>query len=152
MAKRTYHRGALVGVLALVVLVLVLLLIPVITADEPLPLPQVGNTVKDNAQICTMVGQFGGPIHLNEGDGTVEIFKIETPNADNQLDVVALLKCEATLTNDTGQAINYWGFGSGNCLIKLVESGYPVSFTESWSQTISASGNATLTCQFKRHH
>lgn len=148
MAKRTVHKGALVGVLMLVVMVLVLLLVPTIAANG---LSQVGNTIKDHPYICTMADQNGDPVPLDESVGEVEISRVETPNADDWYDVVALLKCRANLDNDQGYAITYSGTNPIPCLIEL-DSEWKLSSTASWSQTISASGNATLTCQFKRHN
>ena len=54
-----------------------------------------------------------------------------------------VMNCTANVPNTTGRAAHFSGPGDGTC--GSVEFGVT---TEDWHETVSASGNATLTCHF----
>jgi len=148
MKEMTFQKGSIVGVFLLVFLALVLLLVPAgIAADDPqLPLDQVGIFYFASTDTCYMVDQIGDIVPQLAED----IFINDNQSGDYPLDIAGILRCQTTIANDTGRAINYYGAGSA-CRVYFDPDEIGTSnFTTSWSQTISASGNAILTCQFKK--
>jgi hypothetical protein len=75
-----------------------------------------------------------------------------TPGSDVPTDVVALLNCQTTITNTMGHAVTFSGENLFSCRAYFEPGNdQATALTTSWSQTISASGNATLSCHFKRN-
>jgi hypothetical protein len=147
MAKRTVHRGAVVGVFMLAVLVLVLTLIPGTSAEEVVSPGRVGVYDYPDLSPCWMYDQDEQVTKWTE-----DIFINLTPGSNFPPDVVAVLKCQTTMDNDSGSAITF----SGNTFLpchSFFDAKDPTlsATTTSWTQTISASGNASLSCHFKRN-
>ncbi|UCG22631.1 MAG: hypothetical protein JSW55_10635 [Chloroflexota bacterium] len=146
MGKPVLLRATFIGAIILVISVLVLILVPTITAD----FIQVGNANKDAQQNCIMLDPGGKFVELDPGAGQVEVFLNETPGSEYPHDVVAVLKCRTTFDNP-GSAVTYSGANQTNCVAYFNPDDLTqLSFTTTWSETISGSGNAVLTCQFKR--
>jgi hypothetical protein len=93
-----------------------------------------------------------GSCTLRDGNGNfvtaTQYHKVMTQGPNN----TSTLKCSVKdVPNDTGKAVR-WDFsttGGGYCGIDLTAIGLGFIFTDNWEQTVSASGNATLTCKYK---
>ena len=148
MKEMTLQKGSIVGVFLLVLLAFVLLLVPGIAAAD-----QVGIISFESLDTCYMVDQGGDIFDPTTVDPEVEvdIFINDNQSGTYPMDIVGILRCQTTITNETGHAINYYGSNTRNCLVYFdPKNNQTVNYTTSWTQTISASGNATLTCQFKK--
>jgi hypothetical protein len=80
---------------------------------------------------------------LFDGDGGIVMgaSSIQVTNAGG----VAIVKCSVkNVANSTGRAVHY-NFATTNMPCGTVNGS-----TEDWHETVSANGNATLTCRFKK--
>jgi len=73
-----------------------------------------------------------------------DIMYVETPGANNN----AMRKCKANLDNDTGRPVK-WDYSNTRiqCAVKTLEGDRQ---TKDWDEVISTSGQATLTCRYKK--
>ena len=152
MEKRASHRVAIAGVFVVVVFSLVLLLVPTTTAN----VIQVGNANDSAPKKCIMLNYEGDAVELDPDDDDVEVIIKEAPFSDYPddypHDVVGLLKCQTKFDVDeiTGSAKTYSATDERDCRVYFDPDDLRrSSFTGTWYQTISASGNSTLTCHFK---
>lgn len=146
MAKKASHKVAMLGGFLLVLLLLVLMLVPTIMANVEPPEDFIG-IWKNSTTECYFADSDGFSKVEN-----AEVFIVEKPGAPYGNDVVVLLRCQADLSYDpvNPPATNYSGSNWGECQIDFGDT-RTVS-TSWWSQTVSASGKATLTCQFKSNN
>ena len=148
MKEMTLQKGSIVGVFLLGFLAILLLLVHGIAAADDSG--QVGITNVSKPGTCLMKDQLG---FIVEPEEDVDIFIIDTPSSEYPRDVVAVLRCQTSMVNVQGHAVNFSGDSTNSCRAYFAPTDPTITaLTTSWSQTISASGNATLTCQFKRAH
>ncbi len=100
-------------------------------------------TVPAKASMSAVVVN-GGQCALYDGDGGLVTvpdgkFSVTTPSGNR------MLQCRATgLNNSTGRAVHYDSASTGGVLCNA--GGTP---TDDWHETVSASGNAVITCNVK---
>jgi hypothetical protein len=86
--------------------------------------------IKDDG--CDMLNQVGSVVVVATSDHSVLTSKGNTT-----------LKCSATTPNDSGKALKFNKDNTGlQCYTAL-------GFTDNWQQTISKSGQSTLSCFYK---
>jgi hypothetical protein len=89
------------------------------------------------ADPAVVIMDFGCGLIDGDGGFVLTYGTIEIQNSSGN----ATLKCHATgVANDTGQAV-HWDFDNTG-----LECGTSDGLTTDWHETVSASGNATLTC------
>jgi hypothetical protein len=80
---------------------------------------------------------------LYDGNGaitfTTQSQSVGTPSANGN----AMLSCHAVVPNDTGKAAHFDYESTGVECITIFGS------TQNWKETVSASGQATLSCKYK---
>ncbi len=98
------------------------------------------------AERAVHIADFGCGVIDGDGNGFVtNDTKSTTTNARNG---VVIMKCQARgVPNGTGTAVNYDYASTG--LLCSVLSSNGAFVTQDWHETVSASGNATLTCRYK---
>ncbi len=97
---------------------------------DPSPSATPAVVIKDNG--CSMVDQNGDVTIVSDSDHSTTTSKGNTT-----------LQCKATTPNDSGKAIK---FNKDNTGLPCTT---PLGLTDNWSETISKSGQATLTCTVK---
>jgi len=146
MKEMTLQKGSIVCVFLLIFLAFALLLVPTITADPIMT--QMGFTDFESPGICNMKTPPKGIIVSYVAE---EIFINTNESGQYPQDIAGILRCQTTISNNTGSAINYSGNSTIGCRSYFNPDDLTATeLTEYWSQTISASGNATLTCHFKK--
>jgi hypothetical protein len=166
MGLRVIRGAFLVGVLAIVVLVLAFFLVPAIMADLPL-ISQLGNVDEAKPPDLHKCFLYDPTADVEPPDTGVTLETTDVHIVDSMFEehpdwfphVNALMRCEAQIDNWVGPAFQISGndFDSTiNCVVALEPDNADdppnphFKFTTNWNQTISSSGNAVLSCRFKK--
>jgi hypothetical protein len=153
MEKSASRKLTLVTVFALVVLALLLLLVPGIANGTELSyvgiVPDiVGDEIPPG--LCWMIDPGDSTSKPVFGEVTIQLAPPGSSlPSDAPPDVVALLRCKTTFSSYTGPAVTYGGLDTYGCWAFFEDSPEDSAFSSFWTQTVSASGNAVLTCPFK---
>ena len=95
-----------------------------------------GGAIVINDKGCGMLDGDGGFVFADRDHAVIT----PSPNGNG------MLSCKVKgVPNSTGKAV-IWNFENRG---SLVQCGTPAGPTDNWQETISASGNATLTCLVK---
>lgn len=148
MEKSALPNITIVAVFALLILSIVFLLVPGTAAGDDISYVGIVNFTTPNT--CWMIDPLDGS---NTSYPVAEDIFFAPPGSklppETPVDVVAFFRCQTTFSDYTGPAVKVSGSNTFNCWAYFEDNPLYSAQTSSWTQTVSSSGNATLTCHFR---